>query len=104
MKTTWPGNVQDKPVGWEDWSEEARAAFTRLWEGADEKLKLGYLEDIKERQGNQKDLEDYFICLGDCKGSFGNEDEMQVGGIGCSLRGMILLLLLSTIILGVCLW
>ena len=100
-KTSWPGNVQDKPTGWGDWSEEARAAFAKLWESADEKMKLGYLEDIRERQGNQKDMEEYFLYLSEYKGGFEEEDDEECGAIGCSMMVGILILIVPAIILKV---
>ncbi|MBW3004848.1 hypothetical protein KY310_03370 [Candidatus Woesearchaeota archaeon] len=97
-KTAWPGSKQDKPAGWGDWSEEARAAFAKIWETADEKLRADLLKDIEERKGNQKELEEYFIFLKESKGSFGEDDE-HIGAIGCPLTFM-LVLIVPAIILG----
>jgi hypothetical protein len=99
-KTAWPGSKQDKPAGWEDWSEKARAAFLEIWENADDKLRAGLIEDVEERKGNQKDMEDYFIFLNESKECLAQEEkeEFGLGGAGCSLVAAMILLIAALLI------
>ena len=97
-KTAWPGLAKDKPANWENWSEEAKAAFAEIWGIASEELQADLIKDIEEKKGNQKELNEYFIFLRESKGSFEEEDE-QIGAIGCPLTFM-LVLIVPAIILG----
>lgn len=99
-KTVWPGKAKDKPENWKQWSEEAQEAFAELWKKADAELKKGLLEDTKEKKGNQKEMESYFIFLNEHKEIFDREDEEEfgLGGAGCSMIAAMILLLAAILI------